>query len=292
MRMIIINKENDGKKLNTVLLKEFPALSINAIYKALRKKDIRVNNVKINENVTLHVGDLLKVFITDDILLGKKSSKININIIYEDNNIILVNKPVGIEVTGENSLTSILSDMLQKEVYPCHRLDRNTSGLTLFAKNNEAQDILFNKFKSHEIEKHYIARVYGIPKNKHSTLNAYLFKDNKKSIVYISDIPKKGYQNIITEYTILSVDKKSNTSILEVILHTGRTHQIRAHLAHIGYPIIGDGKYGINSVNKSFGCKTQNLQSYYMEFNFTTDSGILNYLKKKEFKLEKIGSWE
>lgn len=292
MKEILINKENDGKKLNTVLLKEFPALSINAIYKALRKKDIRVNNVKINENITLHAGDLLKIFITDDILLGKKSSKININIIYEDNNIILVNKPVGIEVTGENSLTSILSDMLQKEVYPCHRLDRNTSGLTLFAKNNEAQDILFNKFKSHEIEKHYIARVYGIPKNKHSILNAYLFKDNKKSIVYISDIPKKGYQNIITEYKILSADKKSNTSILEVILHTGRTHQIRAHLAHIGYPIIGDGKYGINSVNKNFGCKTQNLQSYYMKFNFTTDSGILNYLKNREFKLEKIDIWE
>ena len=144
---------------------------------------------------------------------------------------------------------------------------------------------MFNKFKTHEIEKHYIARVYGIPSKKHSTLNAHLFKDNKKSMVYISDVPKKGYQNIITEYKVLSTDTKNNTSILEVILHTGRTHQIRAHLAHVGLPIIGDGKYGINSINKKFGCKTQNLQSYYMKFCFRTDSGILNYLKNKEFKL-------
>ena len=146
----------------------------------------------------------------------------------------------------------MLTKMYGFSILPCHRLDRNTSGLTLFAKNQQSQNILFEKFKNHEIEKHYICRVYGIPKEKHKILTAYLFKDTKKSMVYIKDSPKKGYQNIITEYTVISTNLSDNTSILEVILHTGRTHQIRAHLAHIGYPIIGDGKYGINEINKKF----------------------------------------
>ena len=167
---------------------------------------------------------------------------------------------------------------------PCHRLDRNTTGLVLYAKNKESLDILLSKFKNHEIEKHYLAWVYGIPKEKHKRLEAYLFKDNKKSMVYISDVFKKGYQKIITTYTILE-KKKDNTSILDVEIETGRTHQIRAHLAHIGYPIIGDGKYGKNEINKTFNRRTQMLCSYKLKFNFKNDSGLLEYLKGKEFVL-------
>ena len=285
MKTIIVNKENDGKKLNTVLLKEFPSLSVNSIYKALRKKDIRINNIKVNENITVHKDDSITVYITDDILFG---SSVKIEKVFEDDNIIVVNKPSGIEVTGSQSLTSMLTKMYGFSILPCHRLDRNTSGLTLFAKNEQSQNILFEKFKNHEIEKHYICRVYGIPKEKHKILKAYLFKDNKKSIVYISDSPKKGYQNIITEYYVISTNSSDNTSILEVILHTGRTHQIRAHLAHIGYPIIGDGKYGINEVNRKFKSKTQELCSYILKFKFSSDAGILNYLNGSEIKLDTL----
>ena len=292
MRTININNKNDGKKLNNVLQKEFPALSLNTIYKALRKKDIRVNNVRINENITLHTGDIVKVFIADEFLFADKSNNaskltsksVNISVIYEDNNILIVDKPSEIEVTGDNSLTTVLSAKYGFTIYPCHRLDRNTTGITLFAKNKQSEQILFEKFKRHEIEKHYICRVYGIPPKKHAILNDYLFKDNKKSMVYISNTHKKGYQNISTEYFVLSSDKSNNTSILEVILHTGRTHQIRAHLAYIGYPIIGDGKYGRNDINKQFKCKTQNLCSYKMRFNFTSDSQQLEYLSGKEFE--------
>ena len=286
MKTIIINDKNNGKKLNTVLLKEYPSLNVNTIYKALRKKDIRINDVKISGNIPVHTGDTIKIYIADDILLGHKT--FNIDKVYEDENIIIVNKPKNIEVTGDNSLTSILTNIYGFNVMPCHRLDRNTSGLTIFAKNEETLRILLEKFKNHEIEKHYRCRVYGIPKEQHKILKAFLFKDNKKSIVYISDIPKKGYQSIVTEYSVISSDKLNNTSILEVILHTGRTHQIRAHLAHIGFPIIGDGKYGINEINKKFNCKSQDLCSYLLKFNFKTDSGILNYLNKKEITIKQL----
>ena len=286
MKTLIIENKNDGKKLNTVLLKEYPNLKMSTLYKALRKKDIRINNVRINENKTVHIGDVISIYISDDLLLGTHAN--NLEIIYEDNNILVVNKPTGIEVTGDNSLTTMLCNMYNSNIMPCHRLDRNTSGLTLFAKNKEALDILFNKFKTHEIEKHYICRVYGIPKEKHKTLEAYLFKDSKKSQVYICDSPKKGYQKIITEYKIISSDNSNNTSILEVIIHTGRTHQIRAHLAHIGHPIIGDGKYGINEINKKFKSNTQNLCSYILKFKFSVDSGILNYLNDMEIKLKNL----
>lgn len=288
MRKLIVNSKYNGKKLNTVLLSEFDGLTTSSLYKALRKKDIRINGVKTNQNVAVYEGDEITIFITDEYLFKAsiitKDSIIH-SIIHEDENILVANKPAGIEVTGDNSFSSLLSVFLGYTVFPCHRLDRNTSGLVLFAKNETALNILFDKFKNHEIEKHYICEVYGIPKEKHKILTDFLFKDNKKSIVYISNVPKKGYVKIITEYTVLSSNKSANTSKLEVILHTGRTHQIRAHLAYYGYPILGDGKYGNNETNKKFKMKKQELTSYSLKFNFTSPSGILKYLSGMEIHL-------
>ena len=123
---------------------------------------------------------------------------------------------------------------------------------------------------------------------KQDTLIHYLFKDTKKSMVYISDKCKTGYKKIITSYKVLSYSKEENSTILDINLETGRTHQIRAHLAYIGHPIIGDGKYGNNQINKKFNQKTQLLCSYYLKFNFKSDSGILNYLNNKEIVLNNL----
>lgn len=284
MRKLVVSSKYNGKKLNTVLLSEFDGLTTSSLYKALRKKDIRINGVKTNQNVAVYEGDEITIFITDEYLF-KTSIITKDSIIYEDENLLVANKPAGIEVAGDNSFSSLLSGFLGYTVFPCHRLDRNTSGLVLFAKNETALNILFDKFKNHEIEKHYICEVYGIPKEKHKILTDFLFKDNKKAIVYISNVPKKGYVKIITEYTVLSSNKSANTSKLEVILHTGRTHQIRAHLAYYGYPILGDGKYGNNEINKKFKMKKQELTSYSLKFNFTSSSGILDYLSGMEIHL-------
>ena len=289
MKKLVVNKKDNNKKIVDVILNNFTGLSSSLIFKTIRKKDIKVNSIRIKENIKVYSNDAIEIFLDDKYFLNSNQ---NLDIVYEDENIVVVNKPKNIEVLSNNgnNLTTQIQNMYNNLEntfpYPCHRLDRNTTGLVVFAKNHQSLDILNLKFKNSEIEKTYKCTVIGILKKKENTLKDYLFKDNKKSMVYISSIKKTGYREIITSYKVINEDKKNNLSILEVQLHTGRTHQIRAHLAHIGHPILGDGKYGNNEINKKFSEKTQELCAYRIKFNFKTQNDIIDYLNGKEITIK------
>ena len=287
MKNLIVTDKYNNKKLMNFLLDNFDGLTTSIFYKTLRKKDIKINDKRISENCLLRTGDDVKIYVADDFLY----KKLDIPIVYQDNNIVIFNKPQSIEITGENSLTDYAKKLFSNDantfIEPCHRLDRNTSGLVLFARDKSSLDELLLAFKNHLVEKHYICAVYGIPKKKTQRLEAFLFKDSKKSQVYISDQPQKGYQKIITSYKLIKTNPQKNISLLDIQLETGKTHQIRAHLAYINLPILGDGKYGINKINKAFSLSKQQLSSYSLSFHLPLNSN-LSYLNEKIFKQSKI----
>lgn len=283
--MIKFKVEKDQKKVVDYLKNKFKNLTNGTIFKALRNKDIRINGVKISENVPVNAGDEITLYIKDEFLFGTTALDKS-KIIYDDENIVIVNKPQDVLVQGDGiniGLDKMVNDYFgTQNIVPCHRLDRNTSGLIIFAKNEMAEETISEMLKQHMIRKVYRCRVVGHPKNKKATLTAYLFKDSKTSQVIISNEKKKGYVEIVTKYEVIAYNN-DGTSTLEVELVTGRTHQIRAHLAFIGYPILGDGKYGKNEVNKKFKLTRQELTAYKIIFNDAI--GELEYLKGKTVKL-------
>lgn len=283
--MIKFKVEKDQKKIVDYLKNKFKNLTNGTIFKALRNKDIRINGVKISENVPVNAGDEITLYIKDEFLFGTTALDKS-KIIYDDENIVIVNKPQDVLVQGDGiniGLDKMVNDYFgTQNIVLCHRLDRNTSGLIIFAKNEIAEETISEMLKQHMIRKVYRCRVVGHPKNKKATLTAYLFKDSKTSQVIISNEKKKGYVEIVTKYEVIAYNN-DGTSTLEVELVTGRTHQIRAHLAFIGYPILGDGKYGKNEVNKKFKLTRQELTAYKIIFNDAI--GELEYLKGKTLKL-------
>lgn len=265
-------------KLFDAIINSGIKLSYNSFCKLLRNKDIKINSVRVTDNLHVVPNDLVEVYLKEKDI--KNPPKFEI--IYEDENIAVVNKPVKILTVGEDSLHTDLKRILGQKVFPCHRLDFNTGGLVVFAKTEYASNEILQGFKKNLIEKFYFCLAYGVFDKKEETLDAYLFKDSIKSKVYIYDIFSQGCQKITTKYKVLKQFEKY--AALEVQLVTGRTHQIRAHLSHIGHPIIGDGKYGKNSVNKEFNQKFQNLTCYKLVFNFDGNYK-LKYLNNLEFKI-------
>lgn len=288
MRTFTVSEEDSGKRVDRYIQKKMPELPFSLLSKTFRKRDVKVNGSRVKENYPLTAGDRVDLYIPDD--FGSDSpASIDIPVIFEDTNILVVNKPQGIAVqddsgiSAENILRSaaVSGGSSISEAFPalCHRLDRNTGGLLLLAKNQDALNILVEKFKNREIHKKYLCVVHGCPEKSYARLDAFLVKDRNKSQVKIYPDRVPGSVPIKTNYKILQTS--GELSLLEVELVTGRTHQIRAHLAWLGHPVLGDGKYGINSINRRYGFNRQLLWSSCLRFDFHTDAGVLNYLNGK-----------
>ena len=264
-------KVKEDKKLSDVLLDY--GFSYNAINKMLRNKDVRIDNEKTSLDKNVFKGQQITAFCVE-------LPKPKFEIVFEDENVVVVNKFSGIEVEGEDGLEGKIPGSIG-----VHRLDRNTEGLLIMAKNKQSEEILSNAIKAQCFEKRYLCEVVGSPNFNGEKYLAYLLKDSKNSQVKIY---KSFVQNSVKIETIFKTLKKGKeTSIVEAKLITGKTHQIRAHIAFLGFPIVGDGKYGKNEDNKKFKEKTQKLFCYYLKLNGLY--GELEYLNEKSFK--KLPNW-
>ncbi|MBP0979529.1 MAG: RluA family pseudouridine synthase [Oscillospiraceae bacterium] len=306
MKSIVIKKNDEGQRLDKFLTKSFPNLPVSIIYKSIRKKRIKINNKRCEASDKLVVGDILSLYINDEFLIDDPdinflSACSDLEIIFEDENILLINKPAGLLVhEDENQKVDTLINRIKKYLYDkkeydinlemsfapalVHRLDRNTQGLVIAAKNSEALRILNQKFKDREIKKYYLCLVHGVLKNKSGILKNYLIKNESENRVYVFQTPRQDSKIILTKYKVLKVI--DNISLLEIELLTGRTHQIRAHMAYINHPLVGDTKYGTAKINQDYNLKHQALVSYKLTFDFKTDAGVLNYLKNRSFEIK------
>ena len=306
---VTVTKNDAGQRLDKFLTKTYRNLPMSLLYKAVRKKDIRLNGKRCEASSRLSEGDEIYLFLPDDALEiapptyeFMHASK-QLDIVYEDEHVMLLNKKAGLLVHPDDRefadtlIFRVQRYLYEKGVYDpadeqsfapalVNRIDRNTSGIVIAAKTAVALRVLNDKLKNREIQKYYLCIVHGkMPKNE-DTLEAYLEKNESQNRVYISDTQKQGARTIRTRYRVLG--EQNGFSLLEIHLLTGRTHQIRAHLASIGHPLLGDGKYGTNAINKGTGFNKQALCSYRLQFDFTSDAGELNYLNGKEFALNDV----
>lgn len=309
MRSVEIGTNDAGQRLDKFMGKFFPSMPQSLLYKYIRKKCVRVNGRHANADCRLNAGDVLAFYIKDEFFSSSepeqayKTVSAKLDIIYEDENIMLVNKPAGLVVHEDESksantlIARIQSYLYRKGEYEpekentfapalCNRIDRNTQGIVIAAKNAESLRILNQKIKDRELHKFYLCLAFGRFEEKTAVKKAFLFKDTNKKQVTIYKSPTRGAKPITTKYRVLAY--REGISLVEVELITGRTHQIRAHMAYLSHPLVGDGKYGRNADNKRAGRNVQALCAYKLAFDFSTDAGILSYLDGKVFSIKNV----
>ena len=311
MKELVIKQNDAGQRLDRFVGKAVPLLPESLLQKYIRLKRIKVNGKGAKRDSRLVVGDTLQLYINDEFFERPreensylKVSTPKLNIVYEDENILLADKKPGVlcHSAGKWDYNTLIAN-IQAYAYQkgewrpreeasfspalCNRIDRNTGGIVIAAKNAEALRILNDKIRDREIDKKYLCIVHGRPKPAEGRLEGYIFKDAKKNQVYVKNRPEPGAKTAVTDYKLIK--SAGGLSLVECTLHTGRTHQIRAQMSHAGWPLLGDGKYGSERKNKSFGeTEGQALYSYKLRFDFPTDAGILNYLKGREFEVTDI----
>ena len=309
MKSFVVGKNDAGKRLDKFIQKAMPTLPSSLMYRYIRTKHIKVNRKKAEISTKLSEGDIVDAWISDEFFTEVKpryeflSAPTNLDIVYEDENIILVDKKQGVLVhPDDKEFRDTLIGRIQHYLYDkgeykpeeensfapalANRIDRGTGGIVIAAKNAEALRILCDKIKEREIDKQYLAVIHGIPAKKEATLEGFLEKNENKNKVYLKSSRDGDALSIKTRYRVLS--SKNNLSLIEVDLLTGRTHQIRAHMASIGHPLLGDGKYGKLAADKKLGFTRQALYSYKLTFSFSSDGGLLQYLNGKTFKVNRV----
>lgn len=309
MKTVVVNANDAGQRLDKLLTKTFRNLPPSLMYKGIRTKNIKLNGKRCEISTRVCAGDVISVYLKDDVLDETPAAPDfmtagrELSVVYEDDNLLLLNKPAGLLVhPDENEYRDTLIFRVQRYLFEkgeyvpadensfapalVNRIDRNTSGIVIAAKNAAALRILNEKLKRREIHKYYLCIVHGTFAEKSALLEGYLEKNEQQNRVYISDKGGVGARKIATRYTVLK--ENARYSLLEIELLTGRTHQIRAHLASVGHPLLGDGKYGTNALNKGTGFTRQALCSYRLQFDFSTPAGALDYLNGRTFSLEHV----
>lgn len=303
MRTEKINKNDGNQRLDKYMSKRFRTMPQSLMYKYIRNKCVKVNGIHAKESTVLMANDIITYYISDEFFVSKENAftalNPNINVAYEDENILILDKPAGVsvqpdEVQTNNTLIDNVKAYLYKkgEFIPenensfspalCNRIDRNTSGLVLAAKNAQALRIMNEIIKERDIEKTYLAAVHGKMKTREGVITLYLEKNSKENTVLVRNTQNSRSKTAITEYKVIA--ETHEYSLLEIKLITGRTHQIRASFAHVGNPLLGDGKYAVNKNDRKKGYSFQQLCSYSVRFDFKKDRGHLNYLNGKYIK--------
>ena len=309
MKEITIGPNDAGQRLDRFLAKAVPLLPASLAQKYIRLKRIKLGGKRVERDTRLNTGDVLQLYINDEFFDKPREDNAyltvanpKLTIVYEDEHILLVDKRPGLAVHahdgaefGRTLIDHIKAYLYQKKEWLpreensfvpslCNRIDRNTGGIVIAAKTAEALRVMNQKIKDRELDKRYLAIVEGNPKPREGSLKGYLFKDEKKNRVFVTDHPQPGAKTCQTNYKVLA--SNNGLSLVECELITGRTHQIRAQFAHAGHPLLGDGKYG--KLDKRFDRTYQALYSYKLTFTFATEAGSLEYLNGKSFQVEEV----
>ena len=310
MKELTIRKNDADQRLDRFVAKAVPLLPDSLLQKYIRIKRIKVNGKGAKRDDRVNEGDVLQLYINDEFFETPSEENAylkvgapKIEIVYEDENVLLVDKKPGVlcHSDGTWSYDTLIAN-IQAYLYArgewrpreenafapalCNRIDRNTGGIVIAAKNAEALRVLDEKIKLREIDKYYLCAVRGRPEPREGVYRDWLFKDARKNQVYIRETSCPGAKEAVTEYRTLQ--KKDGLSLVECHLLTVRTHQIRAQMAAHGTPLLGDGKYGEERFNKQFGEKGQALYSYRVVFTLPTDAGCLEYLRGRSFQVNEI----